>query len=72
MTMGERFVSEVISPVVSTCDTSRMAIGEPGLPREFLWRDRTSGLLRFCGRGGKPGSAVMAAPNGMSANTGSR
>lgn len=41
MTMGERFVSEVISPVVSTCDTSRMAIGEPGLPREFLWRDRT-------------------------------
>jgi len=39
--MGERFISETIIPVVSTCDTSRMAVGEPGLPREFRWRGRT-------------------------------
>ena len=36
----ERFVSEPIEPVVETCDTSRMAIGEPGLPRQFIWRGR--------------------------------
>lgn len=41
MIMVERFVSEVIRPVVATCDTSRMAVGEPGLPREFVWRGRT-------------------------------
>ena len=39
--MVERFISEIIRPVASTCDTSRMAVGEPGLPREFVWRDRT-------------------------------
>jgi hypothetical protein len=39
--MRERFVGEAITPVVSTCDTTRMAEGEPGLPREFLWRGRT-------------------------------
>ena len=39
--MPERFVSQVIRLVVATCDTSRMALGEPGLPSEFLWRDGT-------------------------------
>jgi len=39
--MPERFVSEVIRPVVATCDTARMAVGEPGLPSEFVWRDQT-------------------------------
>jgi len=39
--MAERFVSEALIPVVSTCDTARMAVGEPGLPREFLWRGQT-------------------------------
>ena len=39
--MHERFISEVIKPVVATFDTSRMAVGEPGLPSEFVWRDRT-------------------------------
>jgi len=37
----ERFVSEAIKPLTETADTSRMAIGEPGLPSEFVWRDRT-------------------------------
>jgi hypothetical protein len=41
MMVRERFVGEAISPVVATCDTSRMAVGEPGLPREFLWRGQT-------------------------------
>ena len=39
--MSERFVSEVIRPVVATSATSRMAAGEPGLPSEFMWRGRT-------------------------------
>ena len=39
--MPERFVSEAIIPVLATCDTSRMAAGEPCLPREFEWRGRT-------------------------------
>ena len=38
--MPERFFSEAITPVIETCDTGQMAVGEPGLPREFLWRGR--------------------------------
>ena len=36
--MHERFVSGVIRPVGAAWDTSRMAVGEPGLPRQFVWR----------------------------------
>lgn len=39
--MPEQFVGEDIIPVIATCDTAGMAIGEPGLPREFVWRGRT-------------------------------
>ena len=39
--MHERFISEAISPVAGTGDTARMAAGEPGLPREFVWCGRT-------------------------------
>jgi hypothetical protein len=39
--MSERFVSEAIKPLIETADTSRMAIGEPGLPHKFVWRGRT-------------------------------
>ena len=39
--MTEQLISEALTPVVATGDTSRMAIGEPGLPREFLWRGET-------------------------------
>lgn len=38
--MAERLVSEPIQPLVATCDTCRMGMGEPGLPRQFRWRDR--------------------------------
>lgn len=38
--MAERFVSEAIEPLVETCDTTRMSLGEPGLPRQFIWRGR--------------------------------
>ena len=37
----ERLISEPLVPVTATSDTSRMAMGEPGLPREFLWKGRT-------------------------------
>ncbi len=36
MNLPERFVSEAIQPVVATYDTARMAMGEPGLPRDFV------------------------------------
>jgi len=36
--MAKQFVSEAIKPVIETCDTRRMSIGEPGLPMEFIWR----------------------------------
>lgn len=39
--MSEQFISEPIKPVADTLDTARMSIGEPGLPREFLWRNKT-------------------------------
>lgn len=39
--MHERFVSEAITPVGATIDTAQMSAGEPGLPRQFLWRGRT-------------------------------
>ena len=38
--MDEQFVSESINPVPGTADTSRMAVGEPGLSRSFSWRNR--------------------------------
>ena len=44
--MPERFVSEPIDPVTETSDTSRMAIGEPGLPRQFVWRGRVVEITR--------------------------
>ena len=39
--MPEQFISEPINPVAETFDTGRMASGEPGLPRKFLWRGNT-------------------------------
>ena len=33
-----QFVGEAIVPVAETLDAARMARGEPGLPRRFLWR----------------------------------
>ena len=38
--MGEEFISEALEPVAATFDASRMARGEPGLPKEFIWRGR--------------------------------
>ena len=35
------FVSESIRPLSGSFDAAAMARGEPGLPREFEWRDRT-------------------------------
>jgi len=36
-----RFVSEAIHPVEGTFDTAGMAAGEPGLPKQFRWRNQT-------------------------------
>jgi len=38
--MPERFVSEPLKPITETSDPGRMAGGEPGLPRQFIWRGR--------------------------------
>ena len=39
--MSEQFISEAIKPLTETADTMRMAIGEPGVPKKFVWRGRT-------------------------------
>jgi hypothetical protein len=36
----ENFISEKLTPVPGTFDTSRMSSGEPGLPGEFIWRGK--------------------------------
>jgi phosphoribosylglycinamide formyltransferase-1 len=37
----ERFIGADLISVTATSDTARMAVGEPGLPREFRWGDQT-------------------------------
>ena len=39
--MSTHFISEAIKPKVDAIDTSRMAVGEPGFPTEFVWREKT-------------------------------
>lgn len=34
----QQFVSESIIPITATADTRAMAMGEPGLPTEFKWK----------------------------------
>lgn len=41
MPSREEFISEPIRPVTETMDTARMAMGEPGLPGQFIWRGKT-------------------------------
>lgn len=41
----EEFISEALKPITSTAEASSMAMGEPGLPREFIWRGRTLHIL---------------------------
>jgi hypothetical protein len=36
--MTDEFLSEPLLPDPDSMDTSRMALGEPGLPRRFRWR----------------------------------
>jgi phosphoribosylglycinamide formyltransferase-1 len=61
---GEQFVSEPIQPVAGTGRASSAAIGEPGLPGRFVWRDRTYrvvGVLKKWKRSGpcRHGSGEM-------------
>lgn len=44
--MKEKLISEPLIPVSSTFDTNRMASGEPGLPREFIWHDEKIIVVR--------------------------
>ncbi len=47
--MTERFVAERLDPEVGSADTGRLAAGEPGLPRRFVWREgvlEVAGVLR--------------------------
>ena len=37
--MDENFISEMIKPLAGTFDTAAMTRGEPGLPKNFIWRD---------------------------------
>ena len=42
--MNMELVSDPIQPVASTIDPSAMAMGSPGLPREFAWRGEPLGI----------------------------
>lgn len=47
--MTERFSGERLEPEVGGVDASRLAVGEPGLPRRFTWREgvlEVAGVLR--------------------------
>jgi phosphoribosylglycinamide formyltransferase-1 len=44
--MAEQFVGAAIQPVAGTVDASRMSAGEPGLPRQFRWGQRTVRVVR--------------------------
>jgi hypothetical protein len=44
--MVEEFISEAIQPVAETMDATRMAMGEPGLPRQFRWRSQIVNITR--------------------------
>jgi len=37
--MSEEFISEPIEPAAGTFDAAAMTRGEPGLPKQFKWRD---------------------------------
>jgi len=39
--MTAKFISESIKPITATSDAARMAAGEPGLPKQFIWRKQT-------------------------------
>jgi hypothetical protein len=44
--MTEEFIGEAIQPVAETFDTARMAMGGPGLPRQFRWRSEIISIER--------------------------
>ena len=44
--MTEEFIGEAIQPLADTLDTSRMAAGGPGLPRQFRWRSEIVSITR--------------------------
>jgi hypothetical protein len=44
--MPEQFVDAAIQPVAGTIDPARMSAGEPGLPRQFRWGERTFQVVR--------------------------
>ena len=41
-----QFISEPIRPIASSIDTRGMAIGAPGLPQRFDWRDERLEVAR--------------------------
>jgi hypothetical protein len=43
--MSEEFVSEELVPIVGSADASAMSRGEPGLPREFTWRNQRHAVV---------------------------
>jgi phosphoribosylglycinamide formyltransferase-1 len=45
-TTRAEFVSEPLTPVAGTADTSAMARGEPGLPKSFRWRQREHAVVQ--------------------------
>ena len=45
--MEEKLVSEAITPTPGLFDPRTMAAGQPGVPLEFAWRDRSVRVARL-------------------------
>lgn len=50
------FISEPITPVRGSFDTSGMARGEPGLPQKFLWRKKEYEIAEVLEQGREHGN----------------
>ena len=53
--MPTSFVSEPITPLDASFDTTGMARGEPGLPRKFRWRKKDFTVARVLEQGKEHG-----------------
>src|SRR5690349_19325232 len=72
MTMPDKLLGEDVKPVIATCDATRMATGEPGLPRQFVWHGRTIEIEAVLRSWHEQGRAATAARRSTCANTDTR
>jgi len=57
-----RFIGEKLHPVAGSCETERMALGEPGLPQSFRWRGETVEVISVTRRWRSTGRCRHGSP----------